>query len=276
MVNVIQGGQGLDDFHMGFVFFQLRGADGQADGVHAEPGACVGLVGLNIVDAQPQPAADCDEIPQIRAAFQLHVNLKMVGAVFQIGFKGGKPGQNGQQEQIHNQGQGVQPRTGGESKNAAAHKSGRGGQSLDLPPGGVENGIGTDGGNGQQGGGGQHRHFAAQKQIQILIQQRGHGGGEGHKHEGSQTGAVPLAGSLAADGGRQTYNQREPQQQGSEIDFLAPSAQQMGNGIAHGHPLLHFLFPLVITGLTLPDAVKNDSIWAECSAAASVKASSSS
>ena len=38
------------------------------------------------------------------------------------------------------------------------------------------------------------------------------GGGKGHKHEGAQTGAVPLAGTLAADGSRQNYDQRNAQE----------------------------------------------------------------
>ncbi len=232
--DVIQRGQRLDDLHVGLVFLEFLRADGQRNGIHTQPGTGVSLIGFDVVDAQAQTAAHRDEIPQIRAAFQLHVDFKVVGAVFQVRFKGREAREDTEQENVHDQRQGIQPRAGGEAQNAAAHQSRRGGQSLDLPPGGIENGIGADGGDGQQRCRRQQRQLAAQKHVYVLIQQHGHRGGEGRKHEGAQTGAVPLAGALTADGGRQRHDQRDAQECRAEIQSRAPGTKQTRNGILYG------------------------------------------
>ena len=158
----------------------------------------------------------------------------MVGAVFQVRFKGREAREDTEQENVHDQRQGIQPRAGGEAQNAAAHQSRRGGQSLDLPPGGIENGVGADGGDGQQRRRRQQRQLAAQKHVYVLIQQHGHGGGEGRKHKGAQAGAVPLAGALTADGGRQRHDQRDAQECRAEIQSRAPGTKQTRNGILYG------------------------------------------
>ena len=47
----------------------------------------------------------------------------MVGAVFQVRFKGREAREDTEQENVHDQRQGIQPRAGGEAQNAAAHQS---------------------------------------------------------------------------------------------------------------------------------------------------------
>ena len=91
VVDVVQRAQRLDDLTVGLVLFQLRAADRDRHGIDAQAGIDIGWVGLDVVDAHPQPPQRGDKIAQVRAARQLQMDLEMVGTVFQIGFKGRKP-----------------------------------------------------------------------------------------------------------------------------------------------------------------------------------------
>lgn len=139
------------------------------------------------------PPAHGDEVAQIAAVFELQMDLKMIGAVFQILLKRRKARENAQEKEKHDPRDRVQPRADRKAENAARPKARGGREALDLAAGAEENGIAAHerrGDDGRRRENGQPRTEVAH---QVYVEQHGYRGGEGYKHKRAQPCRVTFA-----------------------------------------------------------------------------------
>ena len=83
---------------MGFIFLQLRILYGQSNSINAQTGVQVSGIQLDFIDDQPEFSDHGNEVLEIRSAFQLQMDLKVIGTVFQIGFKLRKQSKTGEKK----------------------------------------------------------------------------------------------------------------------------------------------------------------------------------
>lgn len=232
MINIVKRTQCLNDFPVGLVLFQLCAEDGEGDGVHTQTGTHIRLIRLDVINTQTKLTADSNEIAQVFAVLQLQMDLEMVGAVVQVHLDGREPCEDAQEQQIHDDAQGVLSGTDDKAKEAAEPQSSRGGQTLNLAPGAEDDGVAGKHSCGDDGGAGEKRETDAVFLHQIQVQNHSHTGGEGHQNEGTQTCGVPFAGTLAADDGGQDDDGHKAEQDGIGGKLHRPAAQHSCNGIS--------------------------------------------
>ncbi len=178
MVNVIQRRERFDDLAVGLILFQLGAAYGERHGEYAQPRTGIRLIRLNIVDAKAQPPAHGDEVAQIAAVFELQMDLKMIGAVFQILLKRRKARENAQEKEKHDPRDRVQPRADRKAENAARPKARGGREALDLAARAEENGVAAHERCGDDGRRRENGKPRAEVAHQVYVEQHGYRGGE--------------------------------------------------------------------------------------------------
>lgn len=232
MINIVKRAECLNDFPVGLVLFQLCAENGEGDGEHAQTRTNISLIRFNIVDSQTKLTADGNEVTQIVAVLQLQMDFKMVGAVVQVHLDRWEPCEDAQEQQIHDDSQGILSGTDNKAKKTAEPQSSGGGQTLDLAPGTEHDGVAGKHSCGDDGSTGKKRESNAVFLHQIQIQDHSHAGGEGHQYKGAQTCGVPLAGTLAADDGGQDDDGHKAEQNGIGGKLHRPAAQHFCNGIS--------------------------------------------
>ena len=132
VINIIQCAEGIYNFTMLLVFFEFLASNGQRDGINTEAGTVISRIGFDVVNLQAKLAKSSDEILEVIFIFELEVNFKVIGTVFENRLCSGKEGETGKNGNKANKRNHVKSASGSKTKETAAPKCNRGSETFNL------------------------------------------------------------------------------------------------------------------------------------------------